>query len=40
MLMDGKGNEAGSVVAEAVAIVSAMNKSEAFSPGSTGKTSG
>ena len=37
VLMDGKGSEAGSVVAEAVAIVSAMNKSEAFSPGSTGR---
>jgi len=37
VLMDGKASEAGSVVAEAVAIVSAMNKSEAFSPGSTGR---
>jgi len=37
VLMDGKSSEAGSVVAEAVAIVSAMNKSEAFSPGSTGR---
>jgi len=31
VLMDGKSNDAGSVVAEAVAIVSAMNNSEAFS---------
>jgi regulator of protease activity HflC (stomatin/prohibitin superfamily) len=30
VLMDGKSSEAGSMVAEAVAIVSAMNKSEAF----------
>ena len=30
VLMDGKGSEAGNVVAEAVAIVSAMNRSEAF----------
>ena len=37
VLMDGKSSEAGSVVAEAVAIVTAMNKSEAFSPGSTGR---
>ena len=34
VLMDGKSSEAGQVVAEAIAIVSAMNKSEAFS-GST-----
>ena len=32
VLMDGQSNSAGSVVAEAVAIVSAMNQSEAFSP--------
>ena len=31
VLMDGKSSEAGQVVAEAIAIVSAMNKSEAFS---------
>jgi len=31
VLMDGKANDAGSTVAEAVAIVSAMNKSDAFS---------
>jgi regulator of protease activity HflC (stomatin/prohibitin superfamily) len=30
VLMDGKGSEAGAMVAEAVAIVSAMNRSEAF----------
>ena len=30
VLMDGKSSEAGNVVAEAIAIVSAMNKSEAF----------
>lgn len=37
VLMDGKGSEAGNLVAEAVAIVSAMNKSDAFSPGTTGR---
>lgn len=31
VLMDGKGSEAGHVVAEAIAVVSAMNKSPAFS---------
>jgi regulator of protease activity HflC (stomatin/prohibitin superfamily) len=35
VLMDGKGSEAGAMVAEAVAIVSAMNKSEAFQSSST-----
>ena len=35
VLMDGKGSEAGTMVAEAVAIVSAMNKSEAFKSSST-----
>ena len=33
VLMDGEANEPGRVVTEAVAIVSAMNKSEAFNPG-------
>lgn len=32
VLMDGQGSEAGKVVADAVAIVSAMNRSEAFQP--------
>lgn len=36
VLMDGKSSEAGSVVAEAVAIVSAMNQSKAFSTDRTG----
>jgi len=36
VLMDGKSNEAGTVVAEAVAIVSAMNSSQAFSSGNNG----
>ena len=35
VLMDGKSSEAGSVVAEAIAIVSAMNKSEAFGAATT-----
>lgn len=35
VLMDGKSSEAGSTVAEAVAIVSAMNRSNAFSTGDT-----
>ncbi|MGB5305438.1 MAG: band-7 C-terminal domain-containing protein, partial [Gammaproteobacteria bacterium] len=35
VLMDGKSSETGSVVAEAIAIVSAMNKTDAFNPGST-----
>ena len=35
VLMDGKSSEAGQVVAEAIAIVSAMNKSEAFSGGAS-----
>ncbi len=35
VLMDGKSSEAGTMVAEAVAIVSAMNKSEAFKSSST-----
>lgn len=39
VLMDGKSSEAGSVVAEAIAIVSAMNKSEAFG-GATSAHSG
>ncbi len=38
VLMDGKSSEAGSTVAEAVAIVSAMNKSGAFSSGGTEAT--
>jgi len=38
VLMDGKGSEAGSVVAEAVAIVSAMNRSEAFAGDVAGRT--
>jgi len=35
VLMDGKSSDAGQVVAEAIAIVSAMNKSEAFSSAGT-----
>jgi regulator of protease activity HflC (stomatin/prohibitin superfamily) len=35
VLMDGKSSEAGAMVAEAVAIVSAMNKSEAFQSSNT-----
>lgn len=37
VLMDGQSSEAGNTVAEAVAIVSAMNKSEAFSTTPSGK---
>ena len=37
VLMDSKSNEAGSVVAEAVAIVSAMNESNAFSNSKSGE---
>lgn len=33
VLMDGKQNDAGSVVAESMAVVAAMNSSEAFKPG-------
>jgi hypothetical protein len=35
--MDGKDSEAGNVVAEAVAIVSAMNRSEAFAGNAAGQ---
>jgi len=38
VLMDGSKSDAGNTVAEAVAIVTAMNSSEAFSPGSTGRS--
>lgn len=36
VLMDGESNDAGRVVSEAVAVVTAMNKSEAFNPATTG----
>jgi regulator of protease activity HflC (stomatin/prohibitin superfamily) len=38
VLMDGNRSEAGNMVAEAVAIVTAMNNSDAFSPSSTGRS--
>lgn len=37
VLMDGQSSDAGNTVAEAIAIVSAMNKSEAFKPVDSGK---
>jgi len=39
VLMDGKSNETGNVVAEAVAVVTAMNQSKAFSPNNTDSSS-